>query len=54
MVLGAGKSVLYKGHVESFSDVIKRIDNISSSEILETANQIFEPKKLSVLNYVKI
>jgi predicted Zn-dependent peptidase len=54
MVLGAGKSVLYKGHVESFSDVIKRIDKISSSEILETANQIFEPKKLSVLNYVKL
>ena len=54
MVLGAGKSVLYKGYVESFSDVIKRIDKISSSEILETANQIFEPKKLSVLNYVKL
>lgn len=54
MVLGAGKSVLYKGYVESFNDVIKRIDKISSTEIIETANQIFEPKKLSVLNYVKL
>lgn len=53
MVLGAGKSVLYKGKVEPFSEVITRIEKVTASEILDTANFIFEPKRLSKLNYIK-
>jgi predicted Zn-dependent peptidase len=51
LMLSLGKSVLVFNKVESIGEVCEKIDNVSSSEIIETANDVFEKGRLSTLIY---
>ena len=51
LMLSLGKSLLIFNKIDSFEDICRKIDNVSPSELLETANEIFEPTQLSTLIY---
>jgi len=51
LMLSLGKSLLVFNRIESLEEVCRKIDRITSSELLATANEIFEPGKLSTLIY---
>jgi predicted Zn-dependent peptidase len=51
LMLSLGKSLLIFNKIESIEDICKKIDDVTSSELLETANEIFEPSGLSTLIY---
>jgi predicted Zn-dependent peptidase len=50
-MLSLGKSLLVFNKIDTIDDVCEKIDNVTSSEILETANDIFDRSKLSTLIY---
>ena len=50
-MLSLGKSLLVFDTVEDPGEIYRKIDNISSSHLLETANDIFDPDMLSTLIY---
>jgi predicted Zn-dependent peptidase len=50
-MLSLGKSLLIFNKIDSIEELCKKIDNVTASELLETANDIFEPSKLSTLIY---
>ncbi len=49
--LGMGKSYLHHNRFDSLEEVYKKIECITSEQLLDVANQIFDPKKLSNLTY---
>jgi predicted Zn-dependent peptidase len=51
LMLSLGKSLMVFNKIDSIGDVCEKIDNVTASEILETANDIFERTKLSTLIY---
>jgi len=51
LMLSLGKSLLVFDKIDSIEDICKKIDSVTSSDILVTANDIFEPTKLSTLIY---
>jgi len=51
LMLSLGKSLLFFNKIDSIEDLCKKIDAVTSSELLETANDIFETSKLSTLIY---
>jgi predicted Zn-dependent peptidase len=51
LMLSIGKSLLIFNKIESIKDLCKKIDALSASELIETANDIFEPSKMSTLIY---
>ena len=51
LMLSLGKSLLFFNKIESIEDLCKKLDAVTASEILETANDIFEPSKMSTLIY---
>jgi len=51
LMLSLGKSLLIFNKIESIEELCKKIDGVTASEILETANDIFDPAKLSTLIY---
>ncbi len=51
LMLSLGKSLLVFNKIESIEDTCKKIDAITASELIETANDIFDPSKLSTLIY---
>ncbi|MCX6327259.1 MAG: pitrilysin family protein [Bacteroidia bacterium] len=51
LMLSLGKSLLVFNKIERIEDTYKKIDAITASELLKTANDIFEPSKLSTLIY---
>lgn len=51
LMLSLGKSMLVFNKVESIGEVCEKIDTVTASEILETANDVFEKTKLSSLIY---
>ena len=51
LMLSLGKSLLVFNKIDTIEDICKKIDSITASELLETANDIFEPGKLSTLIY---
>jgi predicted Zn-dependent peptidase len=51
LMLSLGKSLLVFDKIENIEETCKKIDAITSNELLETANDIFEPSKLSTLIY---
>ncbi len=51
LMLSLGKSLLVFDKIDSIELICKQIDEITSSELLETANDIFEPTKISTLIY---
>ena len=50
-MLSLGKSLLVFNKIDSIEDICEKIDNVTSPEILETANEIFDRTKLSTLIY---
>jgi predicted Zn-dependent peptidase len=51
LMLSLGKSFLVFNKIDTIEDICKKIDAVTASELLETANDIFEPSKLSTLIY---
>lgn len=51
LMLSLGKSFLVFDRIESLEDTSKKIDGITSSELLDAANEIFDHGKLSTLIY---
>ncbi len=50
-MLAAGKSYLHLNRVESFKDIADKIEAITASELIEVANEIFDPAMISTLIY---
>ncbi|MEI8202772.1 MAG: pitrilysin family protein [Bacteroidota bacterium] len=53
-MLGMGKSVSLINRVESFDEIVKKVELISSEQLLEIANEIFLPEAISTLLYSPI
>lgn len=51
LMLGLGKSLLVFNKIESLEETSGKIDRITSSELIETANEVFDPDSLSTLIY---
>jgi predicted Zn-dependent peptidase len=51
LMLSIGKSLLIFNKIDSIEDLCRKIDAVTASELLETANDIFEPSKMSTLIY---
>lgn len=51
IMLGIGKSLLNYGKVDSLEDVYNKINKISSKNLLDISNEIFDEKQLSTLIY---
>ncbi len=51
LMLSLGKSLLIFNKIDTIEEICKKIDKITASELMETANEIFEPSKLSTLIY---
>jgi predicted Zn-dependent peptidase len=51
LMLSLGKSLQVFDRIDTIEDICLKIDNVSSSELLETANEVLEPSSLSTLIY---
>jgi predicted Zn-dependent peptidase len=51
LMLSLGKSLVIFNKIDSIEDLCNKIDAVSAAELLETANEIFEPSKMSTLIY---
>lgn len=51
LMLSLGKSLVIFNKIDSIEDLCNKIDAVTASELLETANEIFEPSKISTLIY---
>lgn len=51
LMLSLGKSLLIFNKIERLEDTYKKIDRITSSELMEMANEVFDPERLSTLIY---
>jgi predicted Zn-dependent peptidase len=51
LMLSLGKSLLIFNKIDSIEELCKKIDAVTASELLETANDIFDPLKMSTLIY---
>ncbi|MCK5207527.1 MAG: insulinase family protein [Cyclobacteriaceae bacterium] len=52
LMLMHGKSLLIHNKIESFEDVVKKIRKVTSNELFDIANQIFDENKLSFLYFI--
>ena len=51
LMLSLGKSLLVFNKIDTMEDICNKIDDVTASELLETANDIFKPSELSTLIY---
>jgi predicted Zn-dependent peptidase len=51
LMLNLGKSLLVFDRIDSMEEICNKIDQITSDEILQIANEVFEPSGLSTLIY---
>lgn len=51
MLIGFAKSLLMLQKIESIESIFAQIDKVTTSQILEIANEVFEQDKLSILEY---
>jgi len=51
LMLSLGKSLLVFNKIEGLEETSKKIDAVTSSDLLNTANDIFNPERLSMLIY---
>jgi predicted Zn-dependent peptidase len=51
LMLSMGKSLLVSNKVDSLEEICKKIDIITSSQLLDISNEVFEPTMLSTLIY---
>ena len=52
-MLSIGRSAFYDNEIETTEELYEKIEEITASELLETANEIFIPDKFSTLIYAK-
>jgi len=52
LMLAIGKSLLVFNYVDSLEEITKKIEAVTTNQILEIANEILERKQLSVLKYL--
>jgi predicted Zn-dependent peptidase len=50
-MLSIGKSLLVFDRVDNLEEINRKIEAVTSGDLLETANQVFEPGSLSILGY---
>ncbi|MBS0011745.1 MAG: insulinase family protein, partial [Bacteroidales bacterium] len=53
LMLALGKNILLFDRMESIETLYGKIDLLSSSDLLEIANEVFDEKLLSTLIYTK-
>ncbi|MFZ4785747.1 MAG: M16 family metallopeptidase [Flavobacteriales bacterium] len=51
IMFNLGKSLLLFDRIDSIADIIKKVDEISASHLMDIANETFDPKKMSSLTY---
>lgn len=51
LALGLGKSFMHYNHFNNMEETIKKIEQISASDLLDVANEVFDKHKLSSLIY---
>jgi predicted Zn-dependent peptidase len=51
LMLSFGKSLLVFGKIDTLEDICRKIEGITSSDLLEIANDVLDPKMLSTLIY---
>lgn len=51
LMLGLGKNMILYGRIDSFEELCRQIEDVSASDLLAIANEIFEPTGLSTLIY---
>lgn len=51
LMLSLGKSLLVFDKIEPIEETCRKIDNVTASELMETANEILDPARLSTLIY---
>lgn len=51
LLMALGKSILVYNHFDTLAEVAQKLDNIDANMLLEVANEIFDPKRLSTLIY---
>ncbi|MGC8823017.1 MAG: M16 family metallopeptidase [Bacteroidales bacterium] len=51
LLMALGKSILVYNHFDSLAEVAQKLDNIDASMLLDVANEIFDPQRLSTLIY---
>ena len=51
LMLSLGKSLLVFNKIDTLVDISRKIDSITASELIETANEVFDRSKLSLLIY---
>ncbi len=52
IMLSMGKSILTYNHFDTLADIAKKLEQIEASHILEIANEVLDPKRLSTLIYL--
>jgi predicted Zn-dependent peptidase len=50
-LLSIGKSHLVYNHVDTIKQTAEKINKLTSGDLIEIANQVFDPKQLSILTY---
>ena len=50
-MLSMGKSLLMDGEIKNMQTISEKIEKVNQEEILEVANEVFEPDQLSTLIY---
>ncbi len=51
-MISIGKSHLFFEHVDSFDEIIHKVEKLTAADLLETANEIFLPDEFTILTYV--
>lgn len=51
LMLSFGKSMLVFDRIDTLEDICKKIDNLTSLQLLEIANEVLEPSRLSTIIY---
>ncbi|MDP4268040.1 MAG: insulinase family protein, partial [Bacteroidota bacterium] len=53
-MLSIGKSYLYYNRVDTIEEIYKKIETITSEDLYEIANEVFNPNKMSMLIFKSI
>ena len=51
LMLSLGKSMLVFNRIDTLEDICKKVDGITSPQLLNIANEVFEPSRLSTIIY---
>jgi predicted Zn-dependent peptidase len=52
LLVHIGKGILRHGRAQSLQDVIRRIESVTDSDLLDVANEVFNPNRFSYLTYL--